>query len=144
MKNSRVVWTLVGAVSAVALTFGAAALASPSGSHAKGWSSGKMQQHFDEMIEELDLSEAQETQIRTAFDQAKARAKEIKEMPRGPEKFEAFRDLHFTTEDTIYATLSCEQREELRLLRRERRAQKMQERWERRHGDRASQTPEEN
>ena len=144
MKDSKVIWTLVGAISAVALTFGAAALASPNGQHARGWSPEKMQQHFDDMVEQLSLSDAQETQIRATFDEAKARAEEIKEMPRGPEKFEAFRDLYFTTEDAIYANLTCEQREELRLLRRERRAEKMQERWERHQGRRASQTTTEN
>ena len=53
---------------------------------------------------------------------------------RGKEKFVAFRDLRFATEDQIYANLSCEQREELRVLKREKRAEMMEKRFERRHG----------
>jgi Spy/CpxP family protein refolding chaperone len=89
---------------------------------------------LEEMIERLDLSPAQEQQVRTIAEDAKTQAAEIKEMERGKEKFLAFRDLHFTTEDQIYANLSCEQRDELRLLKREKKAEMMEKRFERRHG----------
>lgn len=130
---------LVGGVSALVLTAGGIALAhgGPSGGpHGKGgpWSEEKMDQFLEEMVERLDLSTAQEQQVRTIAGGAKSQAQEIKEMPRGKEKFLAFRDLHFATEDQIYANLSCEQRDELRLLKREKKTEMMEQRFERRHG----------
>jgi hypothetical protein len=41
------------------------------------------------------------------------------------------RDLHFATEDQIYANLTCAQREALRLLKREHKVERMDERFER-------------
>ena len=93
-----------------------------------------MDAFLEEMIERLDVSPEQEQQIRTIADGAKSEAAEIREMPRGKEKLVAFRDLHFTTEDQIYANLSCEQREELRLLKREHKVERMQHRLDRHFG----------
>ena len=133
-NKGTMIGALVGSVFGVALAVGAVAFASP---HGKGqhWSPEKMEQHLTEMTDRLDLSTAQETQIRTIMEQAQTRAKEIKEMPRGPEKLATFRDLRFATEDQIYANLSCAQREELRLLKREHKAERMQERWEHRQAE---------
>ena len=140
IHKQAIVAALIGGVSALMLTAGGVALAHGSGPHGgpggKGgpFNEAKMDALLEEMIERLDLSPAQEQQVRTIADGAKAQAAEIKEMERGKEKFLAFRDLHFTTEDQIYANLSCEQRDELRLLKREKKAEMMEKRFERRHG----------
>jgi len=122
---------LVGAVSALALTVGGVAFAHGAGHggpHGKDgpWSEERMDAFLEQMIQRLDVSPEQEQQIRTIADGAKLEASEIREMPRGKEKLVAFRDLHFATEDQIYANLSCEQREELRLLKREHKIERMQ------------------
>ena len=135
INKQTLVAAMVGGVSALMLAGGGLALAHGGphgGPHGKGgpFSEERMEELLSEMTERLDLSPEQETQIRTIADGAKARAEEIKEMPRGKEKMVAFRDLHFATEDQIYANLSCEQREELRLLKRERKAEWMEERFE--------------
>jgi Spy/CpxP family protein refolding chaperone len=129
----------VGAVSALALTVGGVAFAHGAGyggPHGSGgpWSEAKMDAFLEEMIERLDVSPEQEQQIRTIAEGAKSEAAEIREMPRGKEKLVAFRDLHFATEDQIYANLSCEQREELRLLKREHKVERMQHRLDRHFG----------
>ena len=139
INKQTIIAALVGGVSALALTASGVALAhggGPGGPHGKGgpWSEEKINQFLEEMVERLDLSQAQETQVRTIAEGAKTRAEEIREMPRGKEKFVAVRDLRFATEDQIYANLSCEQREELRVLKREKRAEMMETRFERRHG----------
>jgi Spy/CpxP family protein refolding chaperone len=142
INKQTIVAALVGGVSALALTVGGVALAhgAAHGPHGKGgpWTAEKMEEHLSEMAERLDLSPAQEQQVRTIMEDAKSRAEEIKEMPRGKEKFVAFRDLRFATEDQIYANLSCEQRDELRLLKREHKVERMQQRFERHHGDSAN------
>ena len=136
-SKGTIIGALVGGVFGVALAIGAVAFASPHGPQGKGhhWSPEKMEQHLTEMTERLDLSAAQEKQIRVTMEQAQTRAEEIKEMPRGPEKLAAFQDLRFATEDQIYANLSCAQREELRLLKREHKAERMQERWKHRQAE---------
>jgi len=136
-NKGTIIGALVGSVFGVALAVGAVAFASPHEPQGKGqhWSPEKIEQHLTEMTEQLDLSATQEAEIRTIMEQAQTRAKEIKEMPRGPEKFTAFRDLRFATEDQIYANLSCAQREELRLLKRKHKAEQMQERWEHRQAE---------
>jgi Spy/CpxP family protein refolding chaperone len=134
-NKGTIIGTLIGGVFGVALAIGAVAFASPHGPHGKGWTPEKIEEHLAEMTQRLNLGAAQEAQIRTVMEQAQTRAREIKEMPRGPEKFAAFRDLHFTTEDQIYANLSCAQREELRILKREHHAERMRERWERHHAE---------
>jgi Spy/CpxP family protein refolding chaperone len=91
-----------------------------------------MEAHLTEMTERLDLTAEQEANIRAIVEQTQAQAKEIKEMPRSKEKFAAFRDLRFATEDKIHANLTCEQRDELRLLKREHKAERMEARFERR------------
>jgi hypothetical protein len=69
------------------------------------------------------------------MEQAVSQGQEIKEMPRGKEKFVAMKDVRFATEDQIYANLTCAQREELRLLKREHKVERMEERFERRHSE---------
>ena len=140
-NRQTLIAALVGGVSALALTAGGVALAhgaahGPHGPHGQGgpWTEEKMEEHLAEMAERLDLSPAQEEQMRTIMEDAKTRAEEIKEMPRGKEKFVAMKDLRFATEDQIYANLSCEQRDELRLLKREHRVERMRQRFERHHG----------
>lgn len=138
INKGTIIGTLVGGVCGIMLAVGAVAFASPHGYGPHGgkgrhWTPEKIEEHLTEMTEKLDLSPTQETQIRAIMEQAKASAQEIKEMPRGKEKFVAFRDLHFATEDQIYANLSCAQREGLRLLKREHKVERTQERWERRH-----------
>ncbi len=136
-NKGTIIGALIGGMFGLALTIGAVAFASPHGPHGRGhnWTPEKMEEHLTEMTERLSLSATQEAQVRAIMKQARTRAQEIKEMPRGPEKFSAFRDLRFATEDQIYANLSCDQREELRLLKREHKAERMQERWERRQAE---------
>jgi hypothetical protein len=73
----------------------------------------------------------QEANIRAIVEQAQTQRQELKDTPRSKEKFMAVRDLRFATEDQIYANLSCEQREELRLLKREHKVERMEQRFER-------------
>jgi Spy/CpxP family protein refolding chaperone len=135
INKQTIVAALVGGVAAVALTAGGVAFAH-GGPHGKGtpWTPEKMEEHLTEMTERLDLSPARAQQVRTIMEEARAQAEEIKEMPRGKEKFVAFKDLRFATEDQIYANLSCEQREELRLLKREHKVERMQQRFEHHNG----------
>ena len=139
INKQTVIAAAIGGISALTLAVGGVALAHGGphgGPHGNGgpFSEERMEELLAEMTERLDLSAEQETQIRTIAEDAKAEAAAIKEMPRSKEKMVAFRNLHFATEDQIYANLSCEQREELRLLKRERRAEWMEERFEQRHG----------
>ena len=145
INKQSIIAALVGGVSALALTAGGVALAHGAGQggpHGKGgpWNAERMEEHLAEMTERLELSAAQEQQVRTIMEQAKAQAEELKEMPRGKEKFVAMKDLRFATEDQIYANLSCEQRDELRLLKREHKVERMQQRFERHQGDSANTT----
>ena len=128
---------LAGGMTALVLAVGSVALAHGgphSGPHGRGgyWTPERIEAHIAEMTDRLDLSPAQEQQIRAIMDQAQANAAEIREMPRSKEKMVALRDLHFATEDQIYANLSCEQREGLRLLKREHRVERMEEHFQQR------------
>ena len=139
INKQTIVAALVGGVSTLALAVGGVAFAhgGPHGDpHGRGgpFSEQRMDELLSEMVERLDLSSDQERQIRAIAEDARAKAEGIKEMPRGKEKMVAFRDLHFATEDQIYANLSCEQREELRLLKREHKVERMEQRYEQRHG----------
>lgn len=135
INKQTILAALLGGVSALMLTAGGVALAH-GGPHGRGgpWEPGKMEEHLAELTERLDLSPAQEQQIRTIMEQAQAESATIREMPRGKEKFIAMKELHFSAEDQVYANLSCEQREELRLLKREHKVERMQQHFERKHG----------
>jgi len=134
INKGTIIAALVGGVTAITLTVGGVALAY-GGPHGKGghWSPEKVEEHLTEMTERLGLSEQQEANVRAIVEQAGEQRQEIKEMPRGKEKFTAMRELHFATEDQIYANLTCAQRDELRLLKREHKVERMEERFERRH-----------
>lgn len=140
INKHTVIAAVVGAVSALLLAVGGVAFAH-GGPHGQGgpFSKQKMEERLSEMVERLDLSPAQEAQIRAIAEDAKVEAEEIEEMPRGRDKMLAFRDLHFATEDRIYANLSCEQRDELRLLKREHKVERMQQRLEQHHGPESNQ-----
>lgn len=135
IKKESLIAALLGGVTAIALTVGGVALAhgGPGGPHGKGgpWSPEKMEEHLTEMTERLGLSAEQESNIRAIVEQTQTRRQEIKDMPRGKEKFIAMRDLRFATEDQIYANLTCAQRDELRLLKREHKVERMEQRFER-------------
>jgi Spy/CpxP family protein refolding chaperone len=138
INKATIIAALVGGATAIALAVGGVALAHGGphgGPHGKGgpWSQEKMEAHLAEMTEQLGLSEQQEANIRAIVEQARTQREEIKEMPRTKEKLVAMRDLHFATEDQIYANLTCAQRDELRLLKREHKVERMEERFERRH-----------
>ena len=138
VNKGTIIAALVGGITAIALAVGGVAFAHGGphgGQHGKGghWSPEKMEEHLTEMTERLDLSEEQEANIRAIVEQARAQREEIKEMPRTKEKLVAMRDLHFATEDQIYANLTCAQRDELRLLKREHKVERMEERFERHH-----------
>ena len=140
INKQTIIAALVGGVSALALTAGGVALAH-GGPHGRGgpWDPAKMEEHLAELTERLDLSPAQEQQIRAVMEKAQAEASTIKEMPRGKEKFVAMKELHFSAEDQVYANLSCEQREELRLLKREHKVERMQQHFERKQGPKGPQ-----
>lgn len=132
---------LMGGVFGIVLAVGAGALADHPGKRGKRgmrFSPERMQEKLTEMTEQLDLTDEQSAQLGTIFEDASTRAEAIKEQPRSREKMEAFRELHFETEDAVYATLTCEQREGLRKLKRERRAERMDQRWQERHGSTTS------
>jgi Spy/CpxP family protein refolding chaperone len=140
INKGTIIAALAGGVTAIALTVGGVALAHGGphgGPHGKGgpWSPEKMEEHLAEMTQRLDLNGEQEASIRAIMEQVVAQRQELKETPRSKEKFVAMRDLHFATEDQIYATLTCAQREELRLLKREHKVERMEERFERRHSE---------
>lgn len=134
INKATIVAALLGGVTAIALTVGGVAFAH-GGPHGKEgpWSPQKMEERLAEMTQRLDLDDAQEASIRAIMEQAQAQREEIRDMPRGKEKFTAMRELHFATEDQIYANLSCEQRDELRLLKREHKVERMERRFERYH-----------
>jgi len=136
INKGTIIAALVGGVTALTLTVGGVALAygGPHG-HGAHWSPEKMEEHLTEMTQRLDLTPEQETSIRAIMEQAVAQRQEIKEMPRSKEKFVAMRDVRFATEDQIYANLTCAQREELRLVKREHKVERMEERFERRHSE---------
>ncbi|MGB5284452.1 MAG: hypothetical protein WCB63_07290 [Polyangiales bacterium] len=138
INKGTIVAALLGGVAAIALTVGGVAFAHGGphgGPHSKGgpWSPEKMEEHLAEMTERLELDPAQEASIRAIVERAQTQREEIKDMPRSKEKFVAMKELRFATEDQIYANLSCEQREELRLLKREHKVERMEQRFERHH-----------
>jgi Spy/CpxP family protein refolding chaperone len=138
INKGTIVAALLGGVAAIALTVGGVAFAHGGphgGPHGKGgpWSPEKMEEHLAEMTERLELDPAQEASIRAIVERAQTQREEIKDMPRSKEKFVAMKELRFATEDQIYANLSCEQREELRLLKREHKVERMEQRFERHH-----------
>jgi Spy/CpxP family protein refolding chaperone len=138
INKATIVAALLGGVTAIALTVGGVAFAhggphgGPHGERGP-WSPEKMEEHLTEMTQRLDLNDAQEASIRAIMEGAQAQRQEIRDMPRGKEQFTAMKDLRFATEDQIYANLSCEQREGLRLLKREHKVERMEERFERHH-----------
>ena len=136
VNKTTILAALTGGVTVIALAIGGVAIAHSGGHggpHGRGgpWSPEKMEEHLTEMTERLDLSPVQEANIRAIVEQAQTQRQEIKDMPRSKEKFVAMRDLRFATEDQIYANLSCEQREGLRLLKREHKVERMEQRFER-------------
>jgi len=138
INKGNIVAALLGGVTAIALTVGGVAFAyggPHGGPHGKGgpWSPEKMEEHLTEMTQRLELDPAQEASIRAIVERAQTQREEIKDMPRSKEKFVAMKELRFATEDQIYANLSCEQREELRLLKREHKVERMEQRFERHH-----------
>ena len=140
INKATILAALVGGVTAIVLAVGGVALAHGSqhgGHHGEGgpWSPEKMEEHLTEMTQRLELNAEQEANIRAIMEQASTQGQEVKEMSRGEEKFTAMKDLRFATEDQIYANLTCAQREELRLLKREHKVERMEERFERRHNE---------
>lgn len=136
INKTTVIAALAGGVTAIALAVGGVAFAhgGPHGDHrGKGgpWSPEKVDEHLTEMTERLDLSSEQQANIRAVMEQAATQGQAVKDMPWGQDKFEAMKDLRFATEDQIHANLTCAQREELRLLMREHKADRMQRRFER-------------
>jgi Spy/CpxP family protein refolding chaperone len=138
INKATILAALLGGVTAIALTVGGVALAhggphgGPHGERGP-WSPEKMEEHLAEMTQRLDLNDAQEASIRAIMERAQAQRQEVRDMPRGEEKFTAMKELRFATEDQIYANLSCEQREDLRLLKREHKVERMEQRFERHH-----------
>ena len=134
INKATIVAALLGGVTAIALTVGGVAFAHGGPHGERGpWSPEKMEEHLTEMTQRLDLNDAQEASIRAIMERTQAQRQEIRDMPRGKEKFTAMKELRFATEDQIYANLSCEQREDLRLLKREHKVERMEQRFERHH-----------
>lgn len=137
INRQTITAAFIGGTTALALTVAGVALAhggSHRGPHGNGgyWTAERVEAHLAEMTERLELSPAQEQQIQAIMDEALAKASELRDMPRSKEKMLALRDLHFATEDQIHANLSCEQREGLRLLKREHRVERMEEHFQQR------------
>jgi Spy/CpxP family protein refolding chaperone len=87
------------------------------------------------MRERVSLSDEQASQIEQVFDNAVTRHQALREQDAQTrrERFEARRRLHHEVEDSIYALLSPEQREQFRLLSREWREERWGRRFWRRH-----------
>ena len=140
INKRTIIAALAGGVTALALAIGGVALAHGGphggpGGQAGPWSPEKMEERLAEMTQRLDLSTEQQANIRTIMEQAATQGQAVKEMPRSKEKFVAMRDLHFATEDQIYANLTCAQRDELRLLKREHKVERMEERFQHHHSE---------
>jgi Spy/CpxP family protein refolding chaperone len=143
INRQTIMAALAGGATALVLAVGGVALAHGGphgGPRGKGgyWNPEDVDEHIAEMTERLELSPTQEQQIRAIVADAQAKASEIREMPRSKDKMLAFRDLHFATEDQIYANLSCEQREGLRLLKREHRVERMEQHFQQRQSQGAN------
>ena len=69
----------------------------------------------------------------SARTKARSEVEALEEQPFSDEKMLALRNIHFETEDALYATLSCEQREGLRQLKRAHHAERMNAHWQRNH-----------
>ena len=140
INRATILAALWGGVTAIALAIGGVALAHGGphgGRHGQGgpWSPERMEEHLTEMTQRLELNTEQEENIRAIMERAATQGQEIKDMSWGKEKFIAMKDLRFATEDQIYANLTCAQREELRLMKREHRVERMEERFERRQSE---------
>lgn len=131
IQTSTAVAALVGLASGAALTIAGAAFAHGGrGPHEMKWTPQKMEAHLVEMTQKLSLSEMQQATIRDIFDKADIEVQAVEDQPFGREKMLALRNIHFETEDALYATLSCEQREGLRQLKRAHRAERMNAHWQ--------------
>ena len=80
--------------------------------------------HLEKMKTRLGLNATQVATIKGVFDEAGTKRNALKEQPRTPEKFKAMRQLRWDTEDKVHATLTCEQRDELRKMKREHRSER--------------------
>ncbi len=134
MKSTKIrtaLAALTGLACGAALTMGGVAFAhGGKGPHGMKWTPEKIEEHVTEMTQQLSLSDTQEANVRTIFADAQTKAQALQAGPRSHEKMLAMRTIHFQTEDALYATLSCEQREVLRKLKREHRAERMDARWQ--------------
>ena len=138
INKQTILAALVGGFTVIGLMVGGVALAHggpQGGPHGQGgpWTPEKMEEHLTEMTDRLGLSAEQEANVRAIMTEAQAQRAELKDMPRSKEKLIAMRDLRFATEDQIYANLTCAQRDELRLLKREHKVERMERRFERHH-----------
>lgn len=92
-----------------------------------------MKEKLQEMKTELALSDAQAARIETAIERAKEKAKALRDGKRSPEKFEKMMMIRWGLEDEIHATLNAEQKESLRLLKREWKLEHVKKRFEHRN-----------
>lgn len=133
-KMKTAVAALVGLACGAALTIAGAAFAhGGAGPREMKWTPEKREAHLAEMTQKLSLSETQQATIRDIFDKARSEVEALEEQPFSDEKMLALRNIHFGTEDALYATLSCEQREGLRQLKRAHHAERMNAHWQRNH-----------
>lgn len=86
----------------------------------------RMEQRLDQMKTRLALTPAQERRIRQAMREGARRAREVLDrQPRpSPERRAALRQIRWDVSDRIHEALNCDQREQLRRLRREHRAER--------------------
>ena len=84
----------------------------------------QLQKKLDKMRTELGLNNSQVKTIKAAWDEGRAKRAALKDKPKSPEKFKAMRQARWDAQDKVYGALTCEQREKLRKMKRERRAKK--------------------
>jgi Spy/CpxP family protein refolding chaperone len=86
----------------------------------------RMEQRLEQMKTRLALTPAQERRIRRAMREGANRAREVlnRQPQPSPERRAALRQIRWDVSDRIHEALSCDQREQLRRLRREHRAQR--------------------
>ena len=84
-----------------------------------------IEKRIAKMKERLSLTDSQTATIQTTLKNAGAKHKAIHDQPKSPAKFKAMQALRFDTEDKVHATLTCEQREEFRKMKREHKSKRM-------------------
>jgi len=137
--HRRIAPVFLIALTALFLGPAAASAQEGEGRHGRGGPSPermleRMEQRLEQMKGPLNITDAQERRIRQALRRGATQARRVLEQhpDRSPERHEAMRRVRWDTEDRVHAVLNCAQRDQLRRVRREHRAERREHRRERR------------